>query len=82
MRRESISQAGRRLVRVLGTTEFMGLPPDTFFTKCYTLRSRLVHGYHPRPDVEDIEGHAPELERMVSSLLTAPLRGSSGSFEQ
>ena len=77
MRRESIRQAGRRLVRVLGSRQYMNLAADKFFTTCYTLRSRLVHGEHPRPSREEIDSHTPGLERLVSDLLAGNLRDDS-----
>lgn len=79
---ESIGQAGRRLTRILGTRRYMDLAPGKFFTRCYTLRSRLVHGAHPRPEREEIDSYAPELERLVSGLLTAPLRDAGLSSDE
>jgi hypothetical protein len=73
LRQESISQAGRRLVSVLGSRRYMDLEPERFFTTCYGLRSRLVHGQHPRPTRENIESHITHLERLVSDLLSGDL---------
>ena len=77
LRRESISAAGRRLAqeRLAGRT--YGDPvkesPSKFFTGCYELRSRLVHGYHPRPTFNEVNGHVAGLELMVSDLLAGEL---------
>lgn len=51
----------------------MDLTPELFFTRCYELRSRLVHGAHPRPTRDVIESHAPHLEQLVSDLLSGEL---------
>ncbi len=65
------ARAGRRLVQSLGPRRYMDLDPGKFFTECYTLRSRLVHGGHPRPTTQEIDAVAPALERLVSDLLAA-----------
>ena len=76
MRQESISAAGRRLVRQLGDRTY-GDPvkeaPAKFFTGCYDLRSRLVHGWHPRPTFNEVNGRVAGLEMMVSDLLSGKL---------
>lgn len=75
MRRESISAAGRRLVQVLGDRTY-GEPKETpakFFTGCYHLRSQLVHGSHPRPTFNDVNGRVAGLEMMMSDLLSGEL---------
>lgn len=77
MRQESIGQAGRRLARALGSRQYMNLAADKFFTRCYTLRSRLVHGSHPRPTGEEIDSYALGLERLLSELLAGTLRDGS-----
>lgn len=41
---ESIGQAGRRLATRLEPRRYGGRSPSSFFTKCYTMRSALVHG--------------------------------------
>ena len=48
---ESISQAGRRLGARLDGRTYMDQTPATFFTGCYELRSRLVDGAPPTPDL-------------------------------
>jgi hypothetical protein len=73
---ESISQAGRRLVSErLGDRAYLMKPPPKFFTHCYDLRSRLVHGLAPFPSREEIGEQAATLEVFVSDLLTAPTLG-------
>jgi hypothetical protein len=79
MQKESINQAGRRLMRKLGAELFHGLPADKFFTTCYRLRSRLVHGQHPRPGRETIDIYTLNLERLVASLLATPVRDQPAS---
>jgi hypothetical protein len=49
LRTESIGQAGRRLVDVLQGRRYMDEAPARFFTRCYEVRSKLVHGAVPRP---------------------------------
>jgi hypothetical protein len=81
MQKQSISQAGKRLMGVLGAEVFQGLPADKFFTRCYSLRSSLVHGKHPRPSGETIDTHTRDLERLVASLLATPMRDQPASGE-
>lgn len=67
---QSINQAGRELVRSLGSRDYLnGEAPDKFFTKCYAVRSRLVHGDHPIPNPTELGQLAAPLERMVSELI-------------
>ena len=73
LREESINQAGRRLVSVRVPRIYGALEPQKFFTKCYKLRSRLVHGTQPTPSQDEVE--APQLgplRDMVSDLLQRP----------
>jgi hypothetical protein len=68
---ESINQGGRRLARErLDGREYANEPPDTFFSKCYSIRSGLVHGEHPRPDAS---GRVAQLQQFVADLLSAEL---------
>ena len=39
----------------------------------YTLRSCSVHGEHPRPSREEVDGRAAALEHFVGHLLSGPL---------
>lgn len=76
LRLESIGRAGRRLAQRLGDRRY-GDPvkeaPAKFFTDCYELRSRLVHGAHPRPTFNEVNGRVAGLELMVSDLLSGEL---------
>lgn len=73
LRKESISQAGRRLVRTLGERRYAEMSPSRFFTDSYALRSRLVHGAHPLPTLNEINHRAAPLEVFVSNLLALRL---------
>jgi hypothetical protein len=76
LRVESIGRAGRRLVQRLGDRRYGDPekePPAKFFTRCYELRSRLVHGAHPRPTFNEVNGRTAGLETMVSDLLSGEL---------
>lgn len=74
LRCESISQAGRRLVRRLGDRRYGDNElPWRFFTTCYDLRSQLVHGGHPRPSFSEVNARVSGLELMVSDLLAGEL---------
>lgn len=70
---ESIGQAGRRLVSILGSRQYNGMPPAKFFTKCYHLRSALVHGHLARPEMMEVDVHASVLQMMVGELLGGEL---------
>jgi hypothetical protein len=65
---ESINQGGRRLAGKLGDRRYSDEPPEKFFTNCYSIRSGLAHGYHPRPSVD---GRVAALETFVADLLSA-----------
>jgi hypothetical protein len=73
LRSESINQAGRRLVEALGGRKYGGVDAPKFFSRCYEVRSSLVHGKHPRPDLEEVDSLAADLELMVSDLLSGQL---------
>ena len=73
LRKESIGQAGRRLAASLGNRTYMEETPGTFFTRCYSLRSDLVHGAYPRPDPGDVGTRAAHLEMFVGHLLSLEL---------
>ncbi|HOW86794.1 MAG TPA: HEPN domain-containing protein [Candidatus Aminicenantes bacterium] len=71
---ESISQAGRRMLREkLGAREYEGMPADQFFGSCYSLRSRLVHGLQPFPASDEVKNVVAQLEVMASHLLSTDL---------
>ena len=69
LNQESIGQAGRKLAGTLDPRTYMGLSAVAFFTKCYVLRSKLVHGQHPIPSRQEIDEHAAQLEVFVADLL-------------
>lgn len=71
---ESISQAGRRLAASLGGRIYMDQTPAKFFTSCYELRSRLVHGYYPRPTFDEVNARCAPLEPFVGDLLAGELK--------
>jgi len=77
-RKESVGQAGRKLAARLGTRTYMNgvEPPTRFFTRCYELRSALVHGRYPRPSREEISDRAASLERFVADLLSLEIGGT------
>ena len=67
---ESIGQAGRRLARTLEPRTYKDEAPTTFFTRCYEMRSRLMHGHHPLPTRDQIGERAAPLEVFVADLLS------------
>jgi hypothetical protein len=71
---ESISQAGRRLAASLDGRIHMDQTPAEFFRSCYELRSRLVHGYYPRPAVGEVNARCAPLELFVGDLLAGELK--------
>lgn len=71
--KESISQAGRRLADQLDGQSYLDLKPRDLFAYCYDLRSKLVHGYLPRPTREEVDQAAVNLESFVGDLLSGPL---------
>jgi len=76
LRKESIGQAGRRLVEArLGTRQYDGQSASNFFTYVYQTRSNLVHGNFPYPTFEMVGGISATLEVFVSELLTIPRIG-------
>jgi len=74
LQKESIRQAGRRLVREkLGDRKYKEMLAEDFFEYCYTLRSNLVHGNRPLPTRDEVGGAAAQLEVMLSDLLSTDL---------
>ncbi len=72
MRKESISQAGRRFVtNHLGALEYMGMPCTNFFTHAYSIRSRLIHGNDPFPEWQEVSKTAANLEKLVADAIYA-----------
>ena len=71
LKSESISQAGRRLaIERLGNKKYHEKTALDFFTRCYALRSNLVHGNVPLPTFAEVSGTVGILEEFVSDLLT------------
>ena len=74
---EFISQTGRRLAEArFGDRIDNGLTAPRFFTRCYGVRSSLVHGSIPCPTFNQVNGAAGVLESFVPDLLTAPFLGA------
>jgi hypothetical protein len=71
--KDSISQAGRKLALRLGDKKYLNLSPPKFFTHCYNLRSKLAHGYVPRPSREEVDNAAVNLEAFLGDVLSGPL---------
>ncbi len=69
LRNASIGQAGRKLASRLGDRTYADKTPERFFSKCYELRSALVHGGHPRPSRAEVSSLAAPLETFVGDLL-------------
>ena len=66
---ESIGQAGRKLARRLEPKRYSEMAPAAFFTTCYELRSRLLHGHYPLPARQEIDRWAAPLEVFAADLL-------------
>lgn len=73
MLQESISQSGRRLAASLTGRTYLNQTPQKFFTTCYDLRSRLVHGATARPDFASVSIAAGQLRLFVGHLLSGRL---------
>jgi hypothetical protein len=71
LRQESIGQAGKRLVSNL-SNNYLDLIPERFFSFCYSLRSKLVHGHIPRPTFEEVGNVCGALENLVADLIAFP----------
>lgn len=71
--KESIRKAGRRLADQLASQKYMDLEPKKFFDHCYDLRSKLIHGYVPRPTRDEVNRVVGELEKFVGDLLSGTL---------
>lgn len=69
LRTDSISVTGQKLASTLEPKQYGGLAPAIFFKRCYTLRSRLMHGLHPIPTPAELSPEAAHLERFVADLL-------------
>jgi hypothetical protein len=71
--KESIGKTGRKLAQRLKGNKYMDRNPKNFFSYCYELRSKLVHGSVPRPERNDVDIAAAHLESFVADLLSGPL---------
>lgn len=73
---ESIGQAGRKLAARLGNRTYMegAESAEQFFTRSYTLRSRLFHGLEPPPTWKEVSDRTGAMEQFVKDLLSTPLR--------
>jgi hypothetical protein len=69
LKKESITQAGRRLTSGLSGTYGDDQSASDFFADCYKLRSKVVHGSFPRPDVAIVSVRAGQLRTFVANLL-------------
>lgn len=74
LRVQSIGQAGRELATSLAENRYQNMTPSEFFSACYNVRSKLVHGAHPRPSRMEVGTLAASLELFVSDLLAGPTR--------
>jgi hypothetical protein len=72
MREQSIGEAGKHLAVTLGDREYGGMSAVRFFTRCYTLRSRLVHLDAPGPERGEVEVLLHPLRQFVSDLIAGP----------
>ncbi|MCI5164420.1 MAG: hypothetical protein D3917_20895, partial [Candidatus Electrothrix sp. AX5] len=72
LKQESIRQAGKRLVTErLGDRMYADMSAAKYFSQCYDLRSKLVHG--GASDRGKIDKLVPQLPSFVSDLLTIPI---------
>ncbi len=71
MRNESIGSAGRRLAINLKAT-YLNKSATAFFTLCYNLRSKLVHGLIPRPTFDEVGTVCGALETFVADIICYP----------
>lgn len=79
LKNESIGKTGQRLATSkLGQRTYNNLSPSKFFSSCYELRSRLVHGHTSLSEVREVSTSAAQLEVFVSDLLTVGKYGNEG----
>jgi hypothetical protein len=75
LRNESINKTGRKLaVDNLKDRTYMDKVAPSFFSYCYNLRSRLVHGTPPIPSQHEIGSVVAPLVEFVSDILSGELR--------
>jgi hypothetical protein len=82
LRYQSIGQAGRELAnRLLPNELFEGLSSQDFFTRCYDLRSSLLHTGTVADKLVDTAQFANGMETFVNHLLLATLNEGLGTSE-
>ena len=75
--KESIRQTGKKLANErLGSRQYGNQSASSFFSYCYDLRSKLVHGDFPRPALDDVNKATGALELFVRDLLSGPVLDS------
>ena len=74
LKSESIGQAGKRLVRELLHDDPAVEEKVRLFRDAYSLRSKLVHGYQPRPDRSAAGAIAAPVEVLAANLIAAACR--------
>lgn len=72
---ESINKAGKGVAAKLSSS-YYSEAPDVFFSRCYRIRSDIVHGNMPRPSIEEVQIRAANLEIFVGHLLSAVVTGA------
>lgn len=71
LRNDSIAKTGQILAtQRLGSNSYDTQSPAKFFSRCYALRSKLVHGHLPVSAFIEIAAVSAPLELFVSDLLT------------
>jgi hypothetical protein len=84
LKKESIKEAGARLFTKHLTTTPTDESPSLYFTACYDLRSRIVHGTPAVADQEEAASRAPGLEivvgRLIDGVATSAASGSHPSM--
>lgn len=71
-KRASFRQQGERLAESLGERRYGAMSPAAFFTHCYKLRGRLVHGDADRPAQGELTRLGAHLRRFVGDLIAGP----------
>jgi hypothetical protein len=70
LKQESINQAGKKLMqKFLSKEQYGNMNVDKFFTACYKIRSKILHGASKFPEATEIGKLVSELEKLVADLL-------------
>jgi hypothetical protein len=77
LRRQSIKQSVRDVAATLGDRTYMGESAPDFLSRCYDLRSSLVHGPE-LPDFDEVNVRGGELERIVGDLIALTIVNDTG----